>query len=553
MNLHATSFHARYALVGATAALSLALIPAPALALSAAGEQSLPVSIDTSIPDDATLISSERAILESGEVVNVADGSLVDDPDFLGTSDTPPDPLDVTGGERFAQMSVGEARDKIADSGAQLLGMESNYGSYWGSYQGEAAFFMSNGSMFACQAMAVVDVSEHNGTIDWEAAKADGVQGAIIRIGFGYDRQDYTVAQNVRECERLGIPYGIYLYSYAEDAEDARGEGSNLVSWLRQLGIEPGDLDLPVYYDLEKWSWTGHQPPTDPAVYEQIVRAWMEEVQGAGYTNASVYSYRSYLYGPLNSSYIHQNTSWAAEYGPNLGFSDFSGNFRGWQYTSEGRLAGFSGDVDLNAFGNATWVNQGGSGGDTVVPPASDGIFPDVPSDLWYTDAVEWAYETGLMSGYEDGNFGPSKSLARAELAQMLYNRAGKPDVDPSDVEKYFSDCDSELFYAKAVTWCAENAYMRGYDNGKFGPADVMTREQLAMVLWRMDGSPKVSQDLSSYPDASSISSNMVEAMKWAVKKGAIKGVEGNGAKKLDPQGKLERSQAATIFMRLYA
>ncbi|OUO46828.1 hypothetical protein B5F79_06210 [Olsenella sp. An285] len=157
------------------------------------------------------------------------------------------------------------------------------------------------------------------------------------------------------------------------------------------------------------------------------------------------------------------------------------------------------------------------------------------------------------MSGYEDGSFGPSKSLARAELAQMLYNRAGNPATNPSDVEKYFSDCDSELFYAKAVAWCAKNGYMRGYDNGKFGPTDVMTREQLAMVLWRMDGSPKVTQDLSSYPDASSISSNMVDAMKWAVKKGAIKGVESNGAKKLDPQGKLERSQAATIFMRLYA
>ena len=96
------------------------------------------------------------------------------------------------------------------------------------------------------------------------------------------------------------------------------------MSWLRQLSIEPGDLDLPVYYDLEEWVWTGHQPPTDPAIYEQMVHAWMEEVQGAGYTNASVYSYRSYLYGPLNSSYIHQHTSWAAEYGPNLGFTDLA-------------------------------------------------------------------------------------------------------------------------------------------------------------------------------------------------------------------------------------
>ena len=555
MNRNATVPSARLALAGAAAALALAIAPVPALALSAAPaeEQSLPSSIDASIPDDATLISSEYALLESGEVVSVADGSVVEDADLLGTPDAPPDPLDVTGGERFAQMSVGEAREEIAESGVQLLGMESNYGSYWGSYQGQPAFFMSNGSMFACQAIAVVDVSEHNGTIDWAAAKADGVKGAIIRIGFGYDRLDYTVAQNVRECERLGIPYGIYLYSYAETPEDGRAEGRNPVSWLRQLGIEPGDLDLPVYYDLEEWVWTGHQPPTDPAVYEQMVRAWMEEVQGAGYTNAGVYSYRSYLYGPLNSSYIHQHTSWAAEYGPTLGFTDFGDNFRGWQYTSEGRVAGFAGNVDLNAFGNATWVNQGGSGGDAAVPPTSDGIFPDVSSDLWCADAVEWAYETGLMGGYDNGNFGPAKTLKRGELAQMLYNRAGKPSVDGSGVVELFSDCGSDDFYASAVVWCQENGYMRGYGDGKFGPTAVMTREQLATVLWRMNGSPKVSQDLSSYPDASSVSEGMEDAMKWAVKTGAIKGTEKDGVLTLDPQGKLDRAQAATIFMRLFS
>lgn len=555
MNRNATVPSARLALVGAAAALALALAPVPALALSAApaAEQSLPASIDASIPDDATLISSEYALLESGEVVSVADGSVVEGADLLGTPDAPPDPLDVTGGERFAQMSVGEARQEIAESGVQLLGMESNYGSYWGSYQGQSAFFMSNGSMFACQAIAVVDVSEHNGTIDWEAAKAYGVQGAIIRIGFGYDRLDYTVERNVRECERLGIPYGIYLYSYAETPEDGRAEGRNLVSWLRQLGIEPGDLDLPVYYDLEEWVWTGHQPPTDPAVYEQMVRAWMEEVQGAGYTNAGVYSYRSYLYGPLNSSYIHQHTSWAAEYGPTLGFTDFGDNFRGWQYTSEGRVAGFAGNVDLNAFGNATWVNQGGSGGDAAVPPTSDGIFPDVSSDLWCADAVEWAYETGLMGGYDNGNFGPAKTLKRGELAQMLYNRAGKPSVDGSGVVELFSDCGSDDFYASAVVWCQENGYMRGYGDGKFGPTAVMTREQLATVLWRMNGSPKVSQDLSSYPDASSISEGMEDAMKWAVKTGAIKGTEKDGVLTLNPRGRLDRAQAATIFMRLFA
>lgn len=358
--------------VALTCALAFLLSAVPAQALPSQTEGvSLPAAIDESVPDDATLLSTVYAQLPSGEVVSVADGSAVEDADLLGTPDAPPDPLDLTGGERFVPMSVGDAREQMAEGGVDLLSQtigDGGYGAYWGMYQEEPAFFMSDGTRVVCQAKGIVDVSEHNGVIDWAAAREDGVEGAIIRIGFGTSRLDYQAKRNIDECKRLGIPFGIYIYSYAYDASFARDEGRQVVAWMRELGVSPEDLSLPVYYDLEQWSWAGHTPPTDPAVYTEILRAWFEEVQGAGYQNANVYSYTSYLNGPLNSDFIHERTNWVAQYGGRLEFTDFGSNFRGWQYSSSGKIAGFPSNVsvDLNAFGYANWVD-GGEGwlGDT--------------------------------------------------------------------------------------------------------------------------------------------------------------------------------------------
>ena len=90
---------------------------------------------------------------------------------------------------------------------------------------------------------------------------------------------------------------------------------------------------------------------------------------------------------------------------------------------------------------------------------------------------------------------------------------------------------------------------MPGYDDGRFGPADDMTREQLATVLWRAAGSPEADADLSAFPDAGSVSEFAEGAMAWAVGAGAISGQGSDGA--LDPVGSLERAQCATVFYRL--
>ena len=98
--------------------------------------------------------------------------------------------------------------------------------------------------------------------------------------------------------------------------------------------MSPNDLKYPVYYDLEKWTWTGHTPPTNPNVYSGMADAWYGALQSAGYKNLGVYSYTSYLQGPLNNSSIYAKTRWVAQYGARMEFPSFGTNDRGWQYTS---------------------------------------------------------------------------------------------------------------------------------------------------------------------------------------------------------------------------
>lgn len=173
----------------------------------------------------------------------------------------------------------------------------------------------------------------------------------------------------------------------------------------------------------------------------------------------------------------------------------------------------------------------------------------DVVVGEWYHDAVDWAIDAGVMSGYGHvAAFGPSDPISRAQLAQVLWNRAGRPDADASAVGQ-FPDCSADEFYAEAVAWCSEAGIMTGYEDGDFGPSDEVTREQLATVLWRAAGSPEADADLSAYPDAADVSEFAEGAMAWAVEVGAVSGQGSDGT--LDPVGTLERAQCAMVLYRL--
>ena len=347
----------------------------------------LPDRVSAEIPDDATVLSERYAATPDGELKDIETGETVTDPKIVGTEDRQPDPLAKSDGESFIPVSAAEVKEQIAANGGDadadipssysdddddnddadafpkartsarsgaLSGNE--YGAYWGMYNGSPAFFDAKGDLFVQQAKGVIDVSTWQGSIDWQKVRDAGVDGAIIRLSYGWDNGfDQQALRNISECKRLGIPFGVYVFSYAESAADGASEGADVVKLLRQAGVNPGDLSYPVFYDLEQWTYTGHQSPTSPSVYEGIVDAWYAKLQAAGFNDLSVYSYTSYLGTALNSASIHGRTRWVAQYGATMQFAAFPTNDRGWQYSSSGQVSGISGSVDLNAFGNATY------------------------------------------------------------------------------------------------------------------------------------------------------------------------------------------------------
>ena len=314
----------------------------------------LPDNVSDEISDDATVVSEDLAVTPEGEVKNIETGEIVTDPTLVGTKDQQPDPLAKTNGESFIPVSAEDVKNAVADANVQLSKFEGNeYGAHWGTYNNTKAFFDYQNNLFVQQAKGVIDVSEWQGDIDWAKAKADGVEGVIIRLGYGWgNNADRKAQRNISECKRLGIPFGIYWYSYADTPSIAKEEGAGVVAKLKRFGVRASDLAYPVYYDLEKWTWKGHQPPTDPNVYNDIVNNWYGALQSAGYKNLGVYSYTSYLQGPLKHADIYAKTTWVAQYGARMGFDSFPTNSRGWQYTSSGKVDGISGNVDMNAFGN---------------------------------------------------------------------------------------------------------------------------------------------------------------------------------------------------------
>lgn len=168
--------------------------------------------------------------------------------------------------------------------------------------------------------------------------------------------------------------------------------------------------------------------------------------------------------------------------------------------------------------------------------------FSDVSENSWHYDAVKFANKNGLMSGIGNGLFAPETNLTRAQFAQILYNKEGRPTVDAGS---NFVDVASGTWYTSAVNWAAANSIVNGYGDGCFGPNDNITREQLAVMLWRYAGSPTATNKELNFTDADKASGYALDALCWAVENDIINGY-GNG--QLSPQGLATRAQVAQIL-----
>lgn len=176
--------------------------------------------------------------------------------------------------------------------------------------------------------------------------------------------------------------------------------------------------------------------------------------------------------------------------------------------------------------------------------------FTDLDAKAWYHEGVDYALTNGLMNGVGGGRFEPDGQLTRAQLVTVLYRAAGEPDtgkqVNP------FTDVPDDTWYTKAVIWAANNGIVNGVAKNTFAPDDSITREQIAAMLYRYAGAEAAKEDkLSAFPDAAKVSDWAKEALNWAVASGLINGVaDANGTANLEPQATATRAQIATILMR---
>ena len=207
--------------------------------------------------------------------------------------------------------------------------------------------------------------------------------------------------------------------------------------------------------------------------------------------------------------------------------------------------------VTEQADGTYTFVMPNGQVTVTVTFEQAPLPFPDVTEGDWFYDAVRYAYETGLMDGVGDNLFAPNSETTRAQLVTILYRLEGEPEVSGTSG---FTDVEADTWYTDAVAWAAQNGIVNGVSDTEFAPGDDITREQLAAILYRYAACQgyDVSQraDLSGFGDAESISGYAQEALSWAHAQGLVLGFEDGS---LRPQGTASRAQIAAVLMRFLA
>lgn len=196
----------------------------------------------------------------------------------------------------------------------------------------------------------VMDISEHQGQIsNWEGIiKDNDIDAVIVRIGYS-GAEDKHLAHNISELNRLGVPYGIYLYTYASTEAEGVEDAEQTINLIKKYNIKP---TYPIYFDLEDWRYTNgaKSAPTDTATWVKIWKAYRDTMAKAGYTNVRIYSYQYLLQNRLNDPEILKYVDWVAAYTPQLTYQlPYSQPSWGWQYNDKEFIPGL-GNVDMSVW-----------------------------------------------------------------------------------------------------------------------------------------------------------------------------------------------------------
>ena len=196
----------------------------------------------------------------------------------------------------------------------------------------------------------VIDVSSHNGEINWEAVKNSGqVDGVILRLGYGVGYMDTQFLNNVRELNRLKIPYSVYLFSYAENGYESKLEADFVVNTIKNNPVNINSNLFSIYYDLEDWtiSSTGENSyGISQDSYREMITTFRHIIESNLGVKARVYASKNYIETRFPKD-VQDYATWVAQWGPEI---TYKGPYEGWQYTSDGSIPGIKGRVDMSIF-----------------------------------------------------------------------------------------------------------------------------------------------------------------------------------------------------------
>lgn len=203
--------------------------------------------------------------------------------------------------------------------------------------------------------------------------------------------------------------------------------------------------------------------------------------------------------------------------------------------------------VTYTVYNNKTKVDTG-SLTFTVIQQTKSNYFSDVTESntgKWSANSIDFMSANELVTGTAAKTFSPNQTMTRAMLVTILYRVADKPSV--KNVSNPFTDVKAGTYYYDAVLWAYKNNIVTGTSNTTFNPNGAVTREQIAAILYRYAGSPRVNASLKGYSDQNKVSTYATTAMEWAVKNGII---TGKSATTLDPTGKGTRAEVAVMLHR---
>lgn len=285
--------------------------------------------------------------------------------------------------------------------------------------------------------MRGIDVSAHQGNINWDAVKASGIEFAIIRISYGQNSVDSKAIRNIEECIRVGMPFGVYVYSYALNVNNAMNE-ANLV--IKTLAPYKNKIKFPVIIDMEDAD--GYKKRNGMPSNETLIDICEKEClmfEESGYY-AAIYASKSWFDTKLNSSRLERFDKWMAWWSMSAS-SKFDHNAYGlWQYTSAGKVDGITGNVDMNESFKDYPTMIYAESSNTTPTKSIDDLAQEVINQQWGNGderkqrLTSAGYDYNAVQNRVNELLGASSKKSNEEIANEVI--AGKWDVGQNRKEK---------------------------------------------------------------------------------------------------------------------